>query len=178
MGIIYTTKCDLCGRVESSPAPSSMTSVRFVLNTETKHACADCFRMLQMAFKTGVAALLDPVAAVVKAKDENGALKKENGQLKTDLNAERFSNERRQRWLEEYERTLRTMRAERDGLFQQFIFLERFLQTTQLEWKDLGFFRAVAAFRSRRAEFVCWAESINKAMGAIRDAWPSMDSPR
>lgn len=73
MGNMFSSKCDMCGKIQSEDDATKLKGTNISMNGVTRHACETCVLVLKVAFEVGKDGLSDPMkalAAMEKEKDE------------------------------------------------------------------------------------------------------------
>ena len=78
---MFSTKCGMCGTIQTEEDASKLTGTSIVMNGVTKHACAVCVEILKVAFAAGKDAITDPQKALERLTAEKDQLQRKVQQL-------------------------------------------------------------------------------------------------
>lgn len=78
---MFSTKCGMCGKIQTEEEASKLTGTSIVMNGVTKHACAVCVEILKVAFVAGKDGVTDPQKALERLVAERDQLQRKVAQL-------------------------------------------------------------------------------------------------
>lgn len=71
MGNMFSSKCDMCGNIQSEDDATKLKGTNISLNGATRHACENCVVILKVAFEVGKDGLSDPIKALAAMEKKN-----------------------------------------------------------------------------------------------------------
>lgn len=77
MGNIFSSRCDMCGNVQTEDDPTKLKGTNISMNGTTRHACETCVKVLKVAFEVGKEGLSDPMKALAKMAEEKEGLQRQ-----------------------------------------------------------------------------------------------------
>lgn len=77
MGNIFSSKCDMCGNIQSEDDATKLKGTNISMNGVTRHACETCVTILKVSFEVGRAGIMDPMMAMDKLRTEKEALQRQ-----------------------------------------------------------------------------------------------------
>lgn len=77
MGNIFSSRCDMCGNIQTEDDPTKLKGTNVSMNGATRHACETCVKVLKVAFEVGKEGLSDPMKALVKLTEEKEGLQRQ-----------------------------------------------------------------------------------------------------
>jgi hypothetical protein len=71
---MFTTKCDMCGAIQTEEVAANLTGTAITMNGVTRHACGTCMTILRTAFAVGKEGMTEPMVALAKITEERDQL--------------------------------------------------------------------------------------------------------
>ena len=182
MANVFSAKCDLCGKVETSDSGPGLSIKRFMINLETKHACEPCWGVLKAAFNVGLEGIKDPLGQVNRLTQEVQLLK---SQLEVSRHNEKSQRHNLDWRTQDYETMRERLRAVSDkysdlvgtgeGLFSEFAGIRTVLQEAKAKWG--GFWSSLLHFDRTKKDFAARVDRMMERMDVIEGLWPRDKQP-